>query len=113
MFPSQATRDWWDDEVFLGLARLRGMECRAPYSEAFTCTKSVTAADCTCTGSGHAPRRRIREGARIMNVFVDPGLPAALLRQNIYDGDIVILTNLSSVRDLVDYAGATRGALPT
>ena len=40
-FPSQAAHDWWDDEVFLGLARLRGMECRAPYSEAFTCTKSV------------------------------------------------------------------------
>ena len=27
--PSQHGRDWWDDEVFLGLARLRGMECRA------------------------------------------------------------------------------------
>ena len=40
-FPSQRGRDWWDDEVFLGLARLRGMECRAPYAEAFTCTKSV------------------------------------------------------------------------
>ena len=40
-FPSQASRDWWDDEVFLGLARLRGMECRAPYSEAFICTKAV------------------------------------------------------------------------
>ena len=40
-FPSQAGRNWWDDEVFLGLARLRGMECRALYSEAFTCTKSV------------------------------------------------------------------------
>ena len=40
-FPSQVSRDWWDDEVFLGLARLRGMECRAPYSEAFICTKSV------------------------------------------------------------------------
>ena len=40
-FPSQGSRDWWDDEVFLGLARLRGMECRAPYAEAFTSTKSV------------------------------------------------------------------------
>jgi LmbE family N-acetylglucosaminyl deacetylase len=40
-FPSQQARDWWDDEVFLGLARLRGMECRAPYAEAFTCTKSM------------------------------------------------------------------------
>jgi LmbE family N-acetylglucosaminyl deacetylase len=40
-YPSQRGRDWWDDEVFLGLARLRGMECRAPYAEAFTCSKSV------------------------------------------------------------------------
>jgi len=40
-FPSQRSRDWWDDEVFLGLARLRGMECRAPYAEAFTCAKSI------------------------------------------------------------------------
>jgi LmbE family N-acetylglucosaminyl deacetylase len=40
-FPSQIDRDWWDEEVFLGLARLRGMECRARYAEAFTCTKSV------------------------------------------------------------------------
>jgi LmbE family N-acetylglucosaminyl deacetylase len=40
-FPSQRARDWWDDEVFLGLARLRGMECRAPYAEAFSCSKSV------------------------------------------------------------------------
>jgi len=40
-FPSQRSRDWWDDEVFLGLARLRGIECRAKYAEAFTCKKSV------------------------------------------------------------------------
>jgi LmbE family N-acetylglucosaminyl deacetylase len=40
-FPSQSSRDWWDSEVFLGLARLRGMECRARYAEAFRCDKSV------------------------------------------------------------------------
>jgi len=40
-YPSQRGRDWWDDEVFFGLARLRGMECRARYAEGFTCTKSV------------------------------------------------------------------------
>lgn len=40
-YPSQHGRDWWDEEVFLGLARLRGMECRAPYAEAFSCSKSV------------------------------------------------------------------------
>ncbi|MDP9797350.1 LmbE family N-acetylglucosaminyl deacetylase [Catenuloplanes nepalensis] len=34
-FPSQSSRDWWDDEVFLGLARIRGVECRSRYAEAF------------------------------------------------------------------------------
>ncbi|MCH9719658.1 MAG: PIG-L family deacetylase [Actinomycetia bacterium] len=38
-FPSQIGRDWFDDKVFRGLARLRGMECRAPYAEAYTCNK--------------------------------------------------------------------------
>jgi len=42
-YPSQHSRDWWDEEVFLGLARLRGMECRAPYAEAFSCSKAVLA----------------------------------------------------------------------
>jgi hypothetical protein len=54
-YPSQRDRDWWDDEVFLGLARLRGMECRAPYAEAFRCAKSVivpaAAADRTTPGT--------------------------------------------------------------
>ena len=40
-FPSQHQRDWWDEDVFQGLARLRGVECRAPYAEAFTCSKSL------------------------------------------------------------------------
>jgi LmbE family N-acetylglucosaminyl deacetylase len=40
-YQSQRDRDWWDDEVFLGLARLRGMECRARYAEAFSCAKSL------------------------------------------------------------------------
>lgn len=40
-FPSQKHRDWWDDEVFLGMARIRGIECRAPYAEAFHATKFV------------------------------------------------------------------------
>ena len=42
-FPSQAARDWFDDDVFVGLARLRGMECRATYAEAFTAGKAVLA----------------------------------------------------------------------
>ena len=38
-----------------------------------------------------------------MTVFVDPDASAPLLRQGIYDGDVIILTKLNSVRDLVDY----------
>jgi LmbE family N-acetylglucosaminyl deacetylase len=34
-FPSQAGRDWWDDELFLGLMRVRGVESRARYAEGF------------------------------------------------------------------------------
>lgn len=38
-YPSQTARDWWDDETFLGLMRLRGMECRSSYAEGFTVRK--------------------------------------------------------------------------
>jgi LmbE family N-acetylglucosaminyl deacetylase len=40
-FGSQRSKDWFDPEVFRGLARLRGMECRAPegYAEAFFARK--------------------------------------------------------------------------
>lgn len=40
-YPSQHGRDWWGEETFLALARLRGMECRAHYAEAFTCGKLI------------------------------------------------------------------------
>lgn len=40
-YPSQRNRNWWDSEVFLGLLRLRGVEARAPYAEAFSCAKAV------------------------------------------------------------------------
>ena len=40
-FPSQQGRDWFSDETFYALARLRGMECRARYAEAFNVGKAV------------------------------------------------------------------------
>ena len=40
-FPSQLSRDWWDDELFSGLMRLRGMESRARYAEGFVSDKLV------------------------------------------------------------------------
>ena len=42
-FPSQHGRDWWSEETFLSLMRLRGIECRSPYAEAFHATKLVLA----------------------------------------------------------------------
>jgi LmbE family N-acetylglucosaminyl deacetylase len=38
-FGSQVSRDWWDDELFLGLMRIRGVECRSNYAEAFFASK--------------------------------------------------------------------------
>jgi LmbE family N-acetylglucosaminyl deacetylase len=42
-FGSQRSKQWFDAETFVGLARLRGMECRAPerYAEAFFGRKLV------------------------------------------------------------------------
>ena len=40
-YPSQAGHDWWDDELFLGLMRVRGMEARTPYAEGFFVTKAL------------------------------------------------------------------------
>jgi LmbE family N-acetylglucosaminyl deacetylase len=40
-YPSQQDHDWFDREAFLGLMRLRGIECRSRYAEAFSCPKIV------------------------------------------------------------------------
>jgi LmbE family N-acetylglucosaminyl deacetylase len=40
-YPSQSGRDWFDDEAFLGLMRVRGVQCRARYAEAFAGEKAV------------------------------------------------------------------------
>jgi len=38
-YPSQHGRSWYDRETFLGLARIRGVECNARYAEAFHVAK--------------------------------------------------------------------------
>lgn len=43
-YPSQHSRDWWDDELFLGFMRLRGMESKSRYAEAFVASKVVLTA---------------------------------------------------------------------
>ena len=38
-YASQRHRPWYDKEAFLGLARIRGIECNAPYAEGFFVSK--------------------------------------------------------------------------
>ena len=40
-YPSQASRDWFDEQSFLGLCRLRWVQCRSPYAEAFIVEKAT------------------------------------------------------------------------
>jgi LmbE family N-acetylglucosaminyl deacetylase len=40
-YPSQRNRSWYDREAFLGLARIRGIECGHRYAEAFYVDKVV------------------------------------------------------------------------
>ncbi|MBJ7338671.1 PIG-L family deacetylase [Mycolicibacterium sp.] len=39
-YPSQLDRDWFDAASFLGLSRLRGVQCRSPHAEAFVMDKA-------------------------------------------------------------------------
>jgi LmbE family N-acetylglucosaminyl deacetylase len=43
VFGTQRSKDWFSEETFLGLMRLRGVECRAPggYAEGFLARKAV------------------------------------------------------------------------
>jgi LmbE family N-acetylglucosaminyl deacetylase len=40
-YGSQRHRPWYDREAFLGLARIRGIECQTRYAEAFHVTKQI------------------------------------------------------------------------
>ncbi|MCV7071967.1 PIG-L family deacetylase [Mycolicibacterium rufum] len=51
-YPSQAMHDWFDEEAFLGLARLRGVQCRHRHAEAFVLEKTALVmggASCGCS----------------------------------------------------------------
>jgi LmbE family N-acetylglucosaminyl deacetylase len=40
-YPSQTSHDWFDEQAFLGLSRLRGVQCHAPHAEAFILEKTT------------------------------------------------------------------------
>ena len=56
-FASQRSKDWFDPETFTGLARLRGMECRARdgYAEAFMLRKATMLARPEARAGGRRP----------------------------------------------------------
>ena len=41
-YPSQSRRLWFDDEAFVGLMRVRGVQCKARYAEAFAVEKAMS-----------------------------------------------------------------------
>jgi LmbE family N-acetylglucosaminyl deacetylase len=40
-YPSQTNHDWFDEEAFLGLCRLRGVQCRNTHAEGFVLEKAT------------------------------------------------------------------------
>lgn len=42
-YPSQMAHDWFDEEAFLGLSRLRGVQCRSRHAEGFVVEKAILA----------------------------------------------------------------------
>jgi LmbE family N-acetylglucosaminyl deacetylase len=44
-YPSQASHDWFDEQAFLGLSRLRGVQCRSQHAEAFIVEKATITFD--------------------------------------------------------------------
>lgn len=40
-YPSQADHDWFDEQAFLALTRLRGVQCHHPHAESFVVDKAI------------------------------------------------------------------------
>jgi LmbE family N-acetylglucosaminyl deacetylase len=40
-YPSQVDHDWFDEQAFLGLSRMRGVQCRHVYAESFILEKAT------------------------------------------------------------------------
>lgn len=42
-YPSQVAHDWFDEQAFLGLSRIRGVQCHSQHAEAFIIEKATIA----------------------------------------------------------------------
>lgn len=45
-YPSQLNHDWFDEQAFLGLSRLRGIQCRNAHAESFVVEKATVTFGC-------------------------------------------------------------------
>lgn len=63
-YPSQKHRQWFDDDAFTGLARIRGVQCQHRFAEGFHHTRLVldTAAPAGAGDSGSARRTGSEKG---------------------------------------------------
>jgi LmbE family N-acetylglucosaminyl deacetylase len=51
-YPSQAHHDWFDEQAFLGISRLRGVQCRNQHAEGFLLEKASVTFQPVLTDSG-------------------------------------------------------------
>ena len=73
-YPSQTSHDWFDEQAFLGLSRLRGVQCRSPHAEAsFWRRRPIT------FGRRSASARRLRRGSTECEYW-SPGIRAIWAR---------------------------------
>ncbi len=91
-----------------GLVGRRGIPrawpgCAAWSAAPGTPRRSAARNHCSCRLPGTT-----REGPDMTTLLIDPALPGEELRQQLYDGNLVILTRLRALADFVDY---TRGEL--
>ncbi len=48
-YPSQTSHDWFDEQAFLGLSRLRGVQCHNLHAEAFIVEKAIVTFEPRCS----------------------------------------------------------------
>ncbi|RDH78656.1 PIG-L family deacetylase [Mycolicibacterium moriokaense] len=58
-YPSQVAHDWFDEAAFLGLSRLRGVQCRSQHAEGFVLEKANIAFG-RCLGADTTARKDSR-----------------------------------------------------
>ena len=108
--------DWFDGLAFLGLSRLRGVQCRNTHAEGFVLEKATLTFQPVDPG---APRHFTRKaGTRVTTVFTNPDITDDERRARIYSGQVLVhsaspesLALIEHARNLItELFGETRSA---